>query len=92
MIRDDERRGERAETVHPDDRRRALEAWEHAFHTGAEYRIEYRVRNASLPEGEHTLPRSGLLYFYYRGKTKNIHSVDLFYNGPLGKATLKLLP
>jgi hypothetical protein len=54
--------------------------------------VEYRVRNASIPEGEHSLPRSGLLYFYYRGKTKNIHSVELFYNGPMGKATLKLLP
>jgi len=54
--------------------------------------VEYRVRNASLPEGEHSLPRSGLLYFFYRGKTKNIHSVELFYNGTMGKATLKLLP
>lgn len=54
--------------------------------------VEYRVRNASLPEGEHPLPRSGLLYFYYRGKTKNIHSVELIYNGAMGKATLKLLP
>jgi len=54
--------------------------------------VEYRVRNASLPEGEHSLPRSGLLYFFYRGKTKNIHSIELFYNGPMGKTTLKLLP
>jgi hypothetical protein len=54
--------------------------------------VEYRVQAASLPEGEHSLPRSGLLYFFYRGKTKNIRSVELFYNGPMGKATLKLLP
>jgi hypothetical protein len=53
--------------------------------------VEYRVLNASLPEGEHSLPGSGLLYFFYRGKTKNIHSVELFYNGPMGKASLKLL-
>jgi hypothetical protein len=54
--------------------------------------VEYRVQAASLPEGEHSLPRSGLLYFSYRGKTKNIRSVELFYNGPMGKASLKLLP
>lgn len=54
--------------------------------------VEYRVQAASLPEGEHSLPRSGLLYFFYRGKTKNIRSLELFYNGPMGKASLKLLP
>jgi len=54
--------------------------------------IDYRVQNATLPEGEHSLPRSGLLYFYYRGKIKNIHALDLFYEGAMGKATLKLLP
>ena len=50
-----------AETVHPDDRRRALEAWEHAFHTGAEYRIEYRLRNGRTGEFRwfigHALPQ-----------------------------------
>jgi hypothetical protein len=54
--------------------------------------IDYRVQNATLPEGEHALPRSGLVYFFYRGKIKNIHSLDLFYEGTMGKATLKLLP
>jgi hypothetical protein len=54
--------------------------------------IEYRVQNATLPEGEKSLPRSGLLYFYYRGKIKNIHSLDLFYDGAMGKSSLKLLP
>lgn len=54
--------------------------------------VEIRVQNASLPEGENSLPRSGLLYFFYRGKTKNIHSLELFYDGPMGKTTLKLLP
>ena len=56
-----------------------------------ENKIEYRVQAASLPEGEKTLPCSGTIYFYYRGKIKNIHSLDLFYNGTMGKATLKLL-
>src|SRR5580698_5491235 len=54
--------------------------------------IDYRVQNATLPEGEHALPRSGLLYFYFRGKIKNVHSLDLFYEGTMGKSTLKLLP
>jgi hypothetical protein len=54
--------------------------------------IEYRVQNATLPEGENSLPRSGLLYFYFRGKIKNIHSLDLLYEGAMGKATLKQLP
>lgn len=57
----------------------------------AENKIEFRVQAASLPEGEKTLPRSGVIYFYYRGKIKNIHSLDLLYNGTMGKATLKLL-
>ena len=50
-----------AETVHPDDRRHHLEAWEHAFHTGAEYRIEYRLRNGRTGESRwfigHALPQ-----------------------------------
>lgn len=54
--------------------------------------LEYRVQSASLPEGEHPLPRAGLLYFAYSGKTKNIRSLELLYDGPMGKARLKLLP
>jgi hypothetical protein len=54
--------------------------------------IDYRVQNATLPEGEHSLPRSGLLYFFYRGKIKNIHSLDLYYEGAMGKSTMRLLP
>jgi hypothetical protein len=57
-----------------------------------EANIQYRVQNATLPEGENSLPRSGLLYFYFRGKIKNIHALDLLYEGTMGKATLKLLP
>jgi hypothetical protein len=54
--------------------------------------IDHRVQNVSLPEGEHSLPRSGLLYFYYRGKIKSIRSLELLYAGAMGKASLKLLP
>lgn len=46
----------------------------------------------SLPEGEHALPQAGLLFFPYRGKSQSIHSMELMYNGPAGKATLALQP
>jgi hypothetical protein len=51
-----------------------------------------RVQKASLPEGDRTLPRAGLVFFQYRGKTQNIRSIELIYNGPAGKATLMLQP
>jgi len=54
--------------------------------------IDHRIQTASLPEGEQALPRSGLIYFPFRGNAKNIHSVELLYDGPMGKASLKLLP
>jgi hypothetical protein len=52
--------------------------------------MEQRVQKASLSEGERALPQAGLLYFEWRGLTKNIHSMELLYNGPTGKATLAL--
>ena len=51
-----------------------------------------RVQKASLPEGDRTLPQAGLVFFQYRGKTQSIHSIELIYAGPAGKATLKLQP
>jgi hypothetical protein len=54
--------------------------------------IERRLSAASLPEGESTLPRSGLLYFPYKGDLKKVHSLVLLYDGPLGKSTLILIP
>ncbi len=51
-----------------------------------------RVQRASLPEGDRALPVAGLIYFQYRGKTQSIHSLELIYNGPAGKATLSLQP
>ncbi len=54
--------------------------------------VDYRVQNASLLEGEQSLPRSGLIYFPFQGRTKGIHSLQLLYNGPMGKTVLKLLP
>jgi hypothetical protein len=50
------------------------------------------IEVTSLPEGEHALPEAGLLFFPYRSKTQNIHSMELIYNGPAGKATLALQP
>jgi hypothetical protein len=54
--------------------------------------VANRVQSVSLREGEQMLPCSGLIYFPYRGKTKSIHSLELLYDGPMGKASLKLLP
>jgi hypothetical protein len=50
------------------------------------------VQKASFPEGERVLPEAGLIYFQYRGKTSGIHSIELMYAGPAGKATLALQP
>ncbi len=51
-----------------------------------------RVQKASLPEGDRVLPQAGLIFFEYHGKAKGIHSIELIYNGPTGKATLTLQP
>ncbi len=49
-----------------------------------------RVQKASIPEGDRPLPQAGLIFFQYRGRTDNLRSVELVYDGPAGKATLKL--
>ena len=54
--------------------------------------MEQHVQKASLPEGDRALPQAGLIYFEYRGKTERIHSLELIYTGPAGKATLTLQP
>ncbi len=51
-----------------------------------------RVQKATLPEGDRVLPQAGLIYFQYRGKEKNLQSIELLYDGPAGKANLKLRP
>ncbi len=56
-----------------------------------ENKVEFRVQSASLPEGEKALPCSGLVYFYFRGKMKNVHTIELLYTGAMGKTSLKLL-
>ena len=54
--------------------------------------MEQRVEKASLPGGERVLPEAGLIFFPYRGKTSGIHSMELIYAGPAGKASLSLQP
>jgi hypothetical protein len=51
-----------------------------------------RVQKATLPEGDRALPVAGALYFDFRAKANKIHSVELIYAGPAGKATLALQP
>jgi hypothetical protein len=59
---------------------------------GVQRAMAQRVQKATLPEGERALPQAGLIYFQYRGRAQGIRSVELIYNGPAGKATLKLQP
>jgi hypothetical protein len=51
--------------------------------------MAHRIQRAALPEGDRELPQAGLIFFQYRGKTENIESLELIYEGPAGKATLK---
>jgi hypothetical protein len=53
---------------------------------------EARATKAAFPEGDRVLPQAGLLFFQYRGKASGIHSLELIYSGPAGKATLALNP
>jgi hypothetical protein len=53
---------------------------------------ELRVRKASLPLGDRTLPQAGLLFFSYGGKTEGVRSIELIYSGPAGKATVSIRP
>jgi hypothetical protein len=48
------------------------------------------VQEAELPEGSHSLPIAGYLYFAYEGKLKKVKHAELEYKGPLGSATLTL--
>jgi hypothetical protein len=59
---------------------------------GVQRAMAQRVQKASLPEGDRPLPQAGLIFFQYRGKTQSIHSIELIYAGPGGKATLALQP
>jgi hypothetical protein len=51
-----------------------------------------RVQKASLAEGDRALPQAGLIFFPYRGKTKDIRSIEVVYSGAAGNVTLALQP
>jgi len=53
---------------------------------------EQHVQKASLSEGERALPKAGLIFFPYRGKTEKIESLELIYTGASGTATMNLQP
>jgi hypothetical protein len=54
--------------------------------------INQHAQRVSLPEGDRPLPQAGLIFFPHRGKVENIHSLELTYDGPAGKATMMLEP
>lgn len=54
--------------------------------------MNVRTQKATLPLGERPLPQAGLLFFQYRGKADNLESVDLYYDGAAGRATIPLRP
>jgi hypothetical protein len=51
-----------------------------------------RMQKNAFPEGDRALPQAGLLFFKYGGKASGIHSLELTYEGPAGKAKLELQP
>ena len=57
----------------------------------AETSLEDRIQHAALVEGDQPTPASGLIFFPYRGRMKSIKSIELIYEGPAGKVSLKLL-
>jgi hypothetical protein len=50
------------------------------------------LQQVAMPEGDRPLPQAGLIFFPYRSKVQSIHSLELVYSGPAGKATLTLNP
>jgi len=48
------------------------------------------VEKYALEDGPVSGARSGLLYFYWEGKVKNLKSIQLVYDGVAGRAVLKL--
>ena len=51
-----------------------------------------RMTKEAFPEGDRALPQAGLLFFRYAGKASGIHSIELIYTGPSGKAAIELQP
>ncbi len=53
-------------------------------------RADEAVEETILAQGEIRRPRSGYLYFPYKGKTTSLRSLELVYHGPAGQTRLKL--
>ena len=49
-----------------------------------------QVERAALPSGDVVPPVSGALFFAYQDKPESLRAIELLYDGPAGKATLKL--
>ncbi|HVW10965.1 MAG TPA: hypothetical protein VHC90_20405 [Bryobacteraceae bacterium] len=52
--------------------------------------MRIQVQEATLPEGDRALPVAGLIFFKYSGQQKGIHQVELVYEGPAGKGSVRL--
>jgi hypothetical protein len=48
------------------------------------------INEEALIDGDYSVPVRGYLYFPFKGKPRSLTAVDLEYQGPAGKATLKL--
>jgi hypothetical protein len=48
------------------------------------------LHNLELEEGPGANPRSGLLYFHWKGRIKNLQAIELIYEGSAGKVVLRL--
>lgn len=57
-----------------------------------ERRMQLRVQKAAPPEGDRPLPVTGIIFFPYSGKVKNIKTMELLYSGEAGKATIPMAP
>jgi hypothetical protein len=57
-----------------------------------ERKMELRVQKAAVSEADRPLPQTGLIFFPYAGKIKNIHNMDLIFTGAIGKATIPMQP
>jgi hypothetical protein len=48
------------------------------------------IRSAALDDQDISYPVAGLLYFPWTKKAKDLRAIELVYDGPIGKFTLKL--
>lgn len=63
---------------------------DHGVEAPPPLRADEVVVECGLPEGPASGPVAGYLYFPYKGKTKELRSVELVYEGPAGQAAVRL--